>query len=307
MEAFFNNVLEGFYILTGLQLLYTAYKVFNDSTNPRRVGSGLFWLFIGILFTLGSYIPNVINGILVVAIGLLTLFKQVTIGKLPAHNHVKAESEAKRLSGLIFIPLALLALSAVVIAQLFPASSKSVIGISSVIATLVAMVVFRSNGKEVLKESNRMVQQVGTTGILPQLLGALGVIFTMAGVGDVIAKMISGVVPDGNILAGVIAYVLGMVIFTMIMGNAFAAFTVITVGIGLPFVFAQGGDPAIASALAMTAGFCGTLLTPMAGNFNALPVALLEMKNPYSVIKAQAPTALLMIVVHIVLMYVLAF
>ena len=49
----------------------------------------------------------------------------------------------------------------------------------------------------------------------------------------------------------------------MLMGNAFAAFTVIT-SIGIPFVIAQGGDPIVAGALAMTGGFCGTLLTPMA-------------------------------------------
>ena len=40
-------------------------------------------------------------------------------------------------------------------------------------------------------------------------------------------------------------------------------FTVIT-SIGIPFVIAQGGDPIVAGALAMTGGFCGTLLTPMA-------------------------------------------
>ena len=54
-----------------------------------------------------------------------------------------------------------------------------------------------------------------------------------------------------------------MVLFTMLMGNAFA-FTVITASIGIPFVIAQGGDPIVAGALAMTGGFCGTLLTPMA-------------------------------------------
>lgn len=92
-----------------------------------------------------------------------------------------------------------------------------------------------------------------------------------------------------------------------IMGNAFAAFTVITVGIGIPFVFAQGADPVIAGALAMTAGFCGTLLTPMAANFNIVPATLLETKTQYTVIKYQVPFALVLLVTHIVLMYFLAF
>src|SRR5699024_2529652 len=132
--------------------------------------------------------------------------------------------------------------------------------------------------------TNRMVQQVGTTRILPQLLAALGLLFVEAGVGDIVAELISGVVPQGNVFLGVTAYVLGMMLFTMIMGTAFAAFTVITAGIGVPFVLAQGGNPVIVGALAMTAGYCGTLLTPMAGNFNVLPVALLEMEDEYGVI-----------------------
>src|SRR5699024_659483 len=129
------------------------------------------------------------------------------------------------------------------------------IGTAAVLSLIVAMVLFGAGPKLMIDQSDRMVQQVGTTGILPQLLAALGVLFTTAGVGEVIADLISGFVPKGNPLIGVIAYVLGMVIFTMIMGNAFAAFTVITAGIGIPFVMAQGADPVVAGALAMTAGF----------------------------------------------------
>ena len=83
---------------------------------------------------------------------------------------------------------------------------------------------------------------MGSFVILPQLLASLGVLFTAAGVGDKISAIISGVIPTGNVLVGVIAYCVGMAVFTAIMGNAFAAFSVITVGVGLPFVFAQGGD-----------------------------------------------------------------
>ena len=109
-------------------------------------------------------------------------------------------------------------------------------------------------------------------------------------------------------MVGVIIYVFGMVIFTMIMGNAFAAFTVITAGIGVPFVISQGGNPAVIGVLGMTAGYCGTLMTPMAANFNIVPCAVLETKDPkWAVIKAQLPMALMMIAVHIVLMLLLGF
>lgn len=307
METFFANLLEFFFILIGIQLVYTAVRVFMDETNPTRLGSGLFWLIIGVLFAVGEYIPSLISGILVVILGVLTLFKQVNMGDVYNPDPKKADAESDRLNNKIFIPVILLALIALVVATIIPESSASVIGISSIIATIVAVVIIKPKNREILIESDRMVQQVGTTGMLPQLLAALGVIFTVSGVGDVIADIIGGIVPEGSQLAGVIAYVMGMVIFTMIMGNAFAAFTVITAGIGVPFVMAAGGDPVIASALAMTAGFCGTLLTPMAGNFNALPVALLQMKDQFGVIKVQAPVAVTMIVIHIGLMYFWAF
>lgn len=94
---------------------------------------------------------------------------------------------------------------------------------------------------ETRADTSRLLMQVGAACLLPQLLGALGSVFSEAGVGDVISNIIAGVIPAGNPVIGVIVYVLGMVIFTMIMGNAFAAFTVITIGIGYPFVIAQGG------------------------------------------------------------------
>ena len=98
-----------------------------------------------------------------------------------------------------------------------------------------------------------------------------------------------------------------MALFTMIMGNAFAAFSVITVGIGIPFVFSQGANVAIAGALALTAGYCGTLLTPMGANFNIMPAALLEIEDKNAIIKNQAPVALALLFAHIILMYFLAF
>ena len=142
-----------------------------------------------------------------------------------------------------------------------------------ILSLIATFLITKAKPKEFIQDSNRMFQSVGATAILPQLLAALGALFTAAGVGDIISNMISSFIPEGNILIGITAYCVGMAIFTAIMGNAFAAFSVITVGIGVPFVFAQGGDPIVASALAMTAGFCGTLMTPMAANFNVLPVA----------------------------------
>lgn len=181
------------------------------------------------------------------------------------------------------------------------------IGISSTVALILTFILTKASPTQYVEDSNRMFQSVGVFSILPQLLASLGALFTAAGVGDVISKMISGIIPDGNILAGVIAYCVGMALFTAIMGNGFAAFSVITVGVGVPFVFAQGGDPVICSSLALTAGFCGTLLTPMATNFNILPAALLNTKDKNIVIKSQAPIAIVLLIIHVILMYTLGF
>ncbi len=307
MEIFFNNLLEFFFILIGLQLVYTGYKVFKDPNNTKRIGTSLFWLDLGILFMLGKFLPNVVNGGLVAFLGVISLFKQFEISKFTPVKQEKLEADAKKYGNAIFVPVLALAIISVLLAMFIKPSSKAAIGVAAVIGIILAMAIFKSKPKEVAYESDRMMQAMGTSGILPQLLAALGAIFTIAGVGDVIAQMIGGFVPEGNRLAGSIAYVLGMVIFTVIMGNGFAAFTVITAGVGVPFVIMQGADPAIAGALALTAGYCGTLLTPMAANFNALPASLLEMKNPYGVIKEQVPIALMMIIVHIALMYFWAF
>lgn len=307
METFFNNLLEFFFVLIGLQLVYTSFKVFKDANNSKRIGSSLFWLDLGLLFMFGKVLPSVVSGLLVVLLGVISLFKQFEISKFKPFDQEELEKDAKKYGNKIFIPVLSLAIVSVVLAKIIPLSSTSAIGIAAVIGVILAMIIFKSKPKNVIEESDRMVQTMGTSGVLPQLLAALGAIFTLSGVGDVISDIIGGVVPEGNRLAGVVAYVLGMVIFTMIMGNGFAAFTVITAGIGVPFVIMQGADPAIAGALALTAGFCGTLLTPMAANFNALPASILEMKNPYGVIKEQAPIAVIMIIVHIALMYFWAF
>ncbi|WP_438468230.1 DUF979 domain-containing protein [Streptococcus pluranimalium] len=307
MVEFGNTLLEIAYVIIGIQLFHTAFKAFNDQTNPSRVGTGSFWGLIGVTFIGGSFLPNKVIGSIVVVLALLTLFKQVKIGQFAPLDEVIAEKRSQKIGNMIFLPVILMAVLALVVAQILPDFSRVAIAIAAIIATLAALYITKQKPASLLDENNRMIQQVSTSGILPQLLGALGAIFTAAGVGDVIAGMIGSVVPDQSRFFGVLAYVLGMVIFTIIMGNAFAAFTVITAGIGVPFVFELGANPIMAGALAMTAGYCGTLLTPMAANFNALPVALMDMKNPNGVIKAQAPIALIMIVVHIILMYFLAF
>ncbi len=81
-----------------------------------------------------------------------------------------------------------------------------------------------------------------------------------------------------------------------------------TAAIGWPVLVVQfGAHPAPMFAIGMLAGYCGTLCTPMAANFNLVPPALLEMRDRYGQIKVQVPTALALFAVNVTFMSVLPF
>lgn len=305
--AISNMLLEIFYIIIGIMMLNTAVLTLRDKNHKAKIGTSLFWVLLGIIFIFGPYIPSVVVGGILVVIAVLTLTKQVKPGTVKALDEKFGEEQAKKLGLKVFVPSLVIALAALGIAQFTAISGTAAIGVAAVIAAIVTFVITKAKPRVLVEESDRMLQSVGAVSILPQLLAALGALFTAAGVGDVISSGISGILPQGNIFIGVTAYCVGMALFTMIMGNAFAAFSVITVGIGIPFVFAQGANVAIAGALALTAGYCGTLLTPMAANFNIMPAALLEIEDKNAIIKQQAPVALILLAIHILLMYFLAF
>lgn len=307
ITALSNTLLEIFYIMIGLYMATTMIFTLKDKNHKTRIGTALFWGIVSVIFIFGKLIPSTIIGALIIVIAVLSALKQINIGTLKQLDSTFTQLKADKLGLKIFIPSLTIAIVAMLIAQFTPFSGTVAIGIAATVALLLTFAITKAKPIEYIEDSNRMFQSVGVFAILPQLLASLGALFTAAGVGDIISNIISGVIPDGNRLAGVIAYCVGMAIFTAIMGNGFAAFSVITVGIGVPFVFAQGGDPIVCSALALTAGFCGTLLTPMAANFNMLPAALLEMKDKNGVIKAQAPFALVLLTIHIILMYTLGF
>lgn len=263
MAQLSNSLLELFYIMLGLYMGITMIFTLKDINHKTRIGTSVFWGILAVVFIFGKLIPNTIVGILVVVIAVLSATKQINIGTLKQLDETFTNLKAEKLGLKIFISSLLIAIIAMLIAQFTELSGTVAIGISSTISLLMTFAITKAKPAEFLEDSNRMYQAMGSFTILPQLLASLGVLFTLAGVGDKISSIISGVIPQGNILIGVIAYCVGMALFTAIMGNAYAAFSVITVGVGIPFVFAQGGDPVVCSLLALTAGYCGTFLTPM--------------------------------------------
>lgn len=295
-----NKLLEVVYILIGLVCIYTGVLNARDQSNEKRPGSAAFWCILGVLLVLGKWIPDYVAGALLIAMCIPPIIKQVDKGKGGAPTVDEMEGNFNKIGMKIFAPSLAIGVFALIFALFTKISSLVGLTFGVVVGGILLMAFSRDNNPRVfLSDCRRMLDTVGPLSMLPTLLAGLGAVFTAAGVGDVISQIVSGIIPDGNVIVGIIVYAIGMAVFTMIMGNAYGAITVMTVGIGAPFVLSLGADPTIVGALALTCGFCGTLMTPMAANFNIVPVAILDMKDEYGVIKKQVPIALIMLVVQI--------
>ncbi|SUB17851.1 Protein of uncharacterised function (DUF979) [Pantoea agglomerans] len=180
--------------------------------------------------------------------------------------------------------------------------------VGCVIGWLVALKLTHEKPVQSMQETRRLLDSIGWAFILPQILATLGLLFTSAGVGSAISHLTETWLAVDNRFVAVTVYAVGMALLTMIMGNAFAAFPIITAGVGIPILVLQhGGNPAVMAAIGMFSGYCGTLMTPMAANFNIVPAALLELPDRNAVIKAQIPTGVLLLIVNIFLLYFLMF
>ena len=296
--------LDYVYLLVGIILFIFAIQSFLDKEHKYRIGTGLFWLLYSISFIFGSYLSKEINGWLVIVMAGIVLVKQLGKGHYFESAIEFKKGEAVRIGNVIFVPALLVGIITFIIGFFTKLGALVGLGIAAIIAMCAALYITKGKLNQGFHEGRRLIDAIGWTAILSQLLAALGYLFNLAGVGKIISGAVASIVPADNVFLVVVAYCLGMVIFTMIMGNAFAAFAMITSAIGIPMlVVAHGANPAAVGAIAMLAGYCGTLMTPMAANFNIVPVALLEMRDQYGVIKAQLPIALIMLVLNILLMY----
>lgn len=307
VPVMFNTVmLDVVWIIVGLIAFYAGIKNLLDKENPSRIGTAIFWCAFGIVTAFGSWLPSKVSGVLVIVMCLPAIFKRVKVGKVNAPTKEYTKAQFSKIGMKIFVPALTVAVMSLFFALFSNVSSMVGITIGVAISIILLMVYSRDNKPKVfLDDSERFLSLMGPLCMLPQLLGCLGGVFTAAGVGDVVASLVGNVVPEGNVNLGIVVYAIGMMLFTMIMGNAYAAITVMTVGIGGPFVLAYGANPALIGILALTCGFCGTLCTPMAANFNIVPVAILDMKDRWGVIKNQVLIAIIMVVVQIA--YMIAF
>ena len=318
---------EAIYWLIGAFLLVVAFM----DLRARRWRAGAFWIVIAVPFLFGDAILAAMKDgtrwpAQAVGVGLIALGVLAARGKLRTHED-SSEAEAQRRAGAerfgnrLFVPALAIPLVTVALVlsapyfrwnatPLIDAAQATLIslGIACVVALAIALRVVRAPFSQSLVEGRRLLDALGWAALLPMVLATLGSVFAATGVGDAIAAIVGAVIPADSRLACLVAFALGMVLFTVIMGNAFGAFPVMMAGVGLPLlVLRHHANPAVLGAIGMLTGYCGTLLTPMAANFNIVPAVLLELPDQYGVIRAQWPTALILLAVNIVLMWMLVF
>ena len=313
--------LEFVYVLMGLMFAGVAIVNVRDRSSRKRHVNGAFWALYAITFLVGTRLPNLVNGLLV--IGMVLVMAVGKLGGAPAEATTRDEREASaaRWGNWLFVPAlaipAVTLLGTLTFKYLHVGATPVIdpkqitiisLGIATVVALVIGMAMLRPRPSAPIVETRRLMDAVSWAAVLPQMLAALGTMFALAGVGPIVAGIIQRWIPLDTAFAVVATYAIGMALFTMIMGNAFAAFPVMTAGIGLPLIVQRfGGDVIVMAAVGMLSGFCGTLMTPMAANFNIVPAALLDLPDQNAVIKVQIPTGVVLLAANVLIMYLFVF
>ena len=313
--------LHWLYTLAGAMFAAFALLSALDGRNSKRLGNAAFWGLMALSLLAGNQLGDFGNGLLVLGLAGLAGFGFIGRSHPQTTSDEERQGWSAKLGNSLFLPALIIPVTALLGTLIYtytPVGNLGWIeakretyvflglGVLLAIGTIFAWL--RPPAVAPLQEGRRLIDAIGWAAVLPQMLAALGVLFAAAGVGTIIGELTGMVIPKGNVFATVLVFALGMALFTMIMGNAFAAFPVMIAAIGAPLLIqAYGGDPAVIGAVGMLAGFCGTLMTPMAANFNLVPAALLELKDQYGVIRAQIPTALPLLAVNILILYFAAF
>jgi len=328
--------------LAGMILLVVAMLSWRDNANPRRFTTGLFWALYGLIFLIGDWTTQLMSslmgseaagtrmlhittGVIVVVMAVIAGSGGVRLGRYHQRSDEEKQASALRLRNKLFLPALAIPVVTVVGVLAFnnipglqdavfgPGNHATLVTLFSmmagcVIGWVVALKLTHEKPVQSMQETRRLLDSIGWAFILPQILATLGLLFTSAGVGSAISHLTETWLAVDNRFVAVIVYAVCMALLTMIMGNAFAAFPIITAGVGIPILVLQhGGNPAVMAAIGMFSGYCGTLMTPMAANFNIVPAALLELPDRNAVIRAQIPTGVLLLIVNIFLLYFLMF
>jgi len=313
--------LDYFYLLLGALLLMVAAMALFDRHNPRRYSSALFWALYSLIYLAGEQLPPVVAGLVMITMALIAGFGGVALGRYGSRTEEQRRASARTLGHRLLIPALLIPLTTMIgstllkdvkLGDLFLLDPKNAtlvsLGCGAVLAVIAACWLTRSTPLQAMREARRLTDYLGWSVVLPHILAVLGLLFSEVGVGKAVAYLVTSYIDMDSRLVAVAVYCAGMALFTIIMGNGFAAFPVMTGGVGIPVLIGvYHANPAMMAAIGMFSAYCGTLMTPMAANFNIVPAALLELPDKNGVIKAQIPTALPLLVVNMALLYFLMY
>lgn len=312
-------VLDFFYLVLGVMLAVAAFMTLRDKHNPKRFSTALFWALYAVIYLAGEQIPPVAAGAIMIVMALIAGFGGIALGKYGFLPEGERRASAQRLGNRLFIPALIIPVVTMLGSTLFKdvtingmllLEQKHLtlvsLGCASLLAVAAACWLTRSTPVQGMREWRRLVDSMGWALVLPHMLAVLGLLFSEAGVGKAVAHVATSYIAMDSRFIAVAVFCIGMALFTIVMGNGFAAFPVMAGGVGIPvLVGVYGANPAIMAAIGMFSAYCGTLMTPMAANFNIIPAALLELPDKNAVIKAQIPTALPLLAANILLLYFL--
>src|ERR1700693_4334519 len=88
--------LEHIYWLTGLMMAGVAVVNLRDPSNPRRLNNTAFWGSYAITFLVGSRLPDVVNGFLVIGMVLVASIRGLGQGKRESSTREEREASAQR-------------------------------------------------------------------------------------------------------------------------------------------------------------------------------------------------------------------
>jgi len=296
--------LEILYYIAGFYLFAFSFASGCDRSNKKRWGTAFFWGLFGLLLAFGQFLPGWLSGIIVIFLAVIPGLNLMGKGEYGDVSKEARILSADRFGSVLFIPVLIIPVGTILINALTDFGALIGLGISALAALAVALPLTGEKTRRAVQEGRRTMDSLGWTAIISQFLATIGLLFNSAGVGETISSLMPVTLLESSKFASVAMYCAGMMVFSFVLGNAFAAFAIITTGIGIPFlVKIHGADPSIITVLAMLSGYSGSIISPLAGNFVLVPTVLLKIKDRFGIAKVELPVVILMLMVHIAVMY----
>lgn len=163
---------------------------------------------------------------------------------------------------------------------------------SSILTFLLYYLLFNFKLKSFLVVFKVVMEKIIPALIIPYILATLGL--TLHTISNELANTFSAFLNSQSTTSVIISYMILNLALAMLTGNAFTSFPIIfTVFSSLVLTMFTNISFIKFTVCGMLMGYCGTLLSPVASNFNLFPLVLNGyFQRKYSIIFAQLPTVL---------------